>query len=193
MTLYAIIGVLLVFAAFIVFRAMFEFVCFCFKMVSLGHRLKKLDGDDIKVEYVQKFSKIAFGEKGKTNFLVKTKGKTYDVTVLAFPVVRGRWNIEKAEDRYYAEVRVYNNMFFLVYNNTGTEPQHAKDYRRETRITRKRLYLSAEKGECEKILLVYPQPKALTYADFKFHYVSSGDKVFGYTVLYDDDFFEMFK
>ena len=191
MGLYAIIVVLLIFAAFIVLRAVFEFVRFCFKMVSLERRLKKLNRGDVRVEYVRKFSKIAFGEKGKTNFLVKTENKTYDVTVLAFPTIRGRWNLERVADRYYAEVRAYNNLFFNVYNNSGTEPDHSKDYKRETRIARKRLYISPEKGEGEKILLVYPKPKALTYTDHKFGYINSGDVVFGYKVLFDDDFFKM--
>ena len=191
MALYAIIWVLIIFATYIVCRAVYERVRFFFKLLSLRRRLKKLDRNGMEVEYLQKFSKIAFGDKGRTNFTVKTKDKIYRVTVLAFAVTRGRWNIEKAEDRYYAEVRAYNNMFYRVHNNSGTEPEHSKDYRRETRITRKRLYLSEEKTEGEKILLVYPKPKALTYADYKFHYASSGDKIFGYTALYEDDFFEM--
>lgn len=193
MGLYAIIYVLIIFAEFIVLRAVFEFIRFCFKMLSLNRRLKKLNRGGTRVEYARKFLKIAFGEKGKTDFLVKTEGKTYDVTVLAFPVIRGRWNIEKAGDRYYAEVRVYNNLFFDVYNNSGTEPEHAKDYKRETRISRRRLQLSDEKGEGEKILLVYPKPKLLTYTDFKLGYINSGDIVFGYKVMYDSDFFALFK
>jgi len=193
MLIYLIAVVLIIFAVFVVLRAVFELVRFCFKMVSLSRRLKKLNSGDVTVEYVRAFSKIAFGEKGKTNFLVKTKGKTYNVTVLAFPVVRGRWNIEKAENRYYAEVRVYNNMFYNVYNNSGTEPEFSKDYRRETRIARKRLYLSPEKTEEEKILFVYPKPKALTYTDFKLEHINSGNTVFGYKVLFETDFFAMFE
>lgn len=193
MGLYALIIVLYIFAAFIVLRAVFEFISFCFKMIALSRKLKKLNRGDTSVEYVRSFSKIAFGEKGKPNFLVKTKDKTYEVTALSFPVVRGRWNIEKAEGRYYAEVRVYNKWFFNVYNNSGTEPEHSKEYRRETRITRKRFYINPDKGQAEKILLVYPKPKALTYTDYKYEYVYSGNEVFGYKVLYDEDFFDMFK
>ncbi|MBE6678417.1 MAG: hypothetical protein E7597_06460 [Ruminococcaceae bacterium] len=189
----AIVTVLIIFGGFIVLRAMFNYIRFCFKLLSLSRQLKKLNGGDIRVEYVRKFSAIAFGEKGKPNFFVKTKEKSYEVAVLAFPVVRGRWNIEKAEDRYFAEVRAYNNMFFNVYYNSGTEPEHSKDYRRETRVARKRLYINPEKGEGEKILLIYPKPKALTYTDFKLGYINSGDSLFGYKVLYDEDFFALFK
>lgn len=193
MLIYLIAVVLIIFAVFIIVRAVFEFVRFCFKMLSLSRRLKKLNSGDVTVEYVRKFSKIAFGEKGKTNFIVKTKDKTYTVTVLAFPTIRGRWNIEKVKDRYYAEARVYNNMFYNVYNNSGTEPEFSKDYRRETRIARKRFYISAEKTEEEKLLLVYPKPKALTYTDFKLEHINSGDTVFGYKVLFEDDFFKAFE
>lgn len=193
MGLYAIVYVLLIFAVFIVLRAVFNYIRFCFKLISLSRRLKSLGNGDVKLEYVRKFSEIAFGEKGKSDFKVKARGKTYAVAVLAFPVTRGRWNIEKTNGRYFAEVRAYNNMFYNVYNNSGTEPEHSKDYRRERRVARKRLYLSDEKSEGEKILLVYPRPKALTYTENRLSYINSGDSVFGYKVMYDEDFFGSFK
>ena len=125
--------------------------------------------------------------------MVKTKDKTYSVAVLSFAVTRARWNIEKSGERYYVEERVYNSLFYNVYNNSGTEPEHSKDYKRETRIARKRLYISDEKTEDEKILLVYPKPKALTFTYPRFDYINSGDNVFGYKVLFEDDFFEKIK
>ena len=117
--------------------------------------------------------------------------KNYEVSILSFISTHSRWNIEKTRTRYLFEVRKYNKILYNVYNNSGTEPELSKEYRRETRLYRKELYVSPISEAYEKqIWLVFPKPRLLTYTDTGWEYLIAGSVVGGHEIMYAKDFFE---
>ena len=74
MGMYEVLVALTALVVFFLICAVINYICYCFKLVSLSRKLKKLGGD-IKIEYVRKFSEIVFGDKGKTNFWLRQKIK----------------------------------------------------------------------------------------------------------------------
>lgn len=141
---------------------------------------------------VPSFSALAFGRRCDVRFTVTVEGKEREVRVLTFISNHSRWNIEKTRQHYYLEVRRYNNIFYDGYYNTGPEPEHSKDYRRESRMYRGLTALAEGDGEGEKkILLVHPRPNLLTYASTNLAYLRAGDCVAGYEILYEEDFFAL--
>ena len=70
---------------------------------------------------------------------------------------------------------------------------HRDFYSRESKFCRVILQIAPEPfSDGEKIFLVYPKPKMLTYTDTHLEEIVSGDNVFGHKVLFDDDFFALF-
>lgn len=98
-------------------------------------------------------------------------------------------SVAKAVNHYYIEVRKYNNIFYNNYKNSGTEPYHSFDYRRESRFCRCVLNWNDnnDNGQAKKILLAYPTPKSLTYTDHRFNILTSGSVVNGYEINFLDD------
>jgi len=147
----------------------------------------------VSVKYTRPFYNVLFGKKGKTNLVVCTKQEKIAVSIISFLSARGRWNIEKTRsDRFFIEARMNSKMFYNLYVNTGTEPDHSKDYRRERRFQRCKLHLlQPEEMEYDKyILLMFPRPKLLTYTETRLDYLNSGSTIRGYTIMYAQDFFE---
>lgn len=162
--------------------AVYKLLWYTVKMLVL--RVKLGRG---KVRFHRSFLMAVFGKKGKADFTVSTRKEDYVVSVISYVSTHGRWHIERAGDCFYAESRRHSNVFYSVYNHSG-EPEHSKLYRRETRIQRNRLHLSEEHGKYEKrVLLFYPKPKLLTYADTSFDYLGSGSLVNGYEVWFEKD------
>ena len=86
------------------------------------------------------------------------------------------------------EARRRNDIFYRVEKNSGTEPEFARDYRRESRFQRSELHLSTEKSDSEKrILLIYPCPLSLTYTDSNIHHLTPGDRIEDYEIMYADE------
>ncbi len=172
---------------------MYKLAWYTVKMLALKRTIKGLNSDETKVIYRQKFKEIVFGKSGTVNFEVITPTERFEVSVLSFISVKGRWNIEKTRNHYYAEARHYNKWFYNMQPNSNL-PEQGFDYRRESRFQRKELFLESMKEEnVRRILMVYPKPKMLTYTNLKCEYLNSGDKIDGYEVIYAEDFFEMFK
>lgn len=189
--MYYVLLALAAFACLVGVYAIGKTIWYAAKMFALRRKLNRLKANGVSVEFKRPFYKMIFGKKGETDFIVSGKREIYAVSVISFVSTRGRWNLEKARNHYYVEARRYNRIFFNLYNNTGTEPEHSKDYRRETRFMRCRLYLSPEQESREKrVLLMYPRPKLLTYTDTRLEYIGAGDSVFGYQILYAENLFE---
>lgn len=189
--MYYILLALAVFFCLFGLYAVGKCIWYAAKMLSLRRKLNKLKSNGMPVEFKRPFYKMIFGKKGETDFVVSGKRERYAVSVISFVSTRGRWNFEKARNHCYVEARRYNRIFFNTYNNTGTEPEHSKDYRRETRFIRSRLYLPPEEEGSEKrVFLIYPRPKLLTYTDTRLEYIGAGDSVFGYQIMYAENFFE---
>lgn len=192
--MFYVLLALAVFAVLLAFYALCKVIWYTVKMVVLRFKLGKLKSKGLALEFKRPFYKMIFGKKGETDFIVSNKRERYAVSVISFVSTRGRWNIEQAQDHPYIEVRRYNRIFYNLYQNSGTEPEHSKDYRRETRLIRSRLYVSPEEASGDnRVLLIHPRPRLLTYTDTRFRYLGSGDSVFGYQILYAPDLFEALK
>lgn len=192
--MFYVLLALAVFAGLLAFYALCKVIWYTVKMLVFRFKLGKLKSNGLALEFKRPFYKMIFGKKGETDFIVSDKRERYAVSVISFVSTRGRWNIEQAQDHPYIEVRRYNRIFYNLYENSGTEPEHSKDYRRETRLLRTRLYVSPEETSGEKrVLLIHPKPRLLTYTDTRFRYLGMGDSVFGYQILYAPDLFEALK
>lgn len=191
--MYIVLLALAVFIGLMLLYAIYNCIWYTVKLISLRTKIGKLTSGEVSVKFTRPFYKVIFGQKGKTNFAVFTKHEKIAVSIISFLSTRGRWNIEKTRnERFYIEARMYNKIFFNNYVNTGTEPEHSKDYRRESRFQRCRLYLPlTEETGCDKhILLMFPRPKLLTYTDTRLEYLNSGDTLCDYTIMYADDLFD---
>jgi hypothetical protein len=162
-------------------------------MLVFRCRLVKLKSREPSFSFKRPLLATVFGKKGEPNFTVSDGKENYCVSVISYVTTHGRWNIEKARNHYYVEARRYSKWFFNLDNNES-EPEHSKDYRRETKFSRSILHITPEEETTDKrILLIYPRPRLLTYTQTRLEYISSGDVVLGYTVMYADDFFQLFK
>lgn len=162
------------------------------KLITLKSLLKDYSTGSIKITFVRKLHNIAFGPRGGTDFLIETPKKKYAVSVISFLLDTGRWNIEKTRHSYYVEARRRNDIFYRVEKNSGTEPEFARDYRRESRFQRSELHLSTQKSDSEKrILLIYPHPLSLTYTDSQIHYLNPGDRIEDYEIMYADELLDL--
>lgn len=191
MLFWGIMYVALIAAVLFVLYSIYKVIWYIVKILVLFGKVSKLARGGVTVQWLRHPLKIIFGQKGVPNFTVGMSGKNYEVSVLSFISTHSRWNIEKTRTRYLFEVRKYNKILYNVYNNSGTEPELSKEYRRETRLYRKELYVSPISEAYEKqIWLVFPKPRLLTYTDTGWEYLIAGSVVGGHEIMYAKDFFE---
>ena len=191
MLFWGIMYVALIAAVLFVLYSIYKVIWYIVKILVLFGKVSKLARGGATVQWLRHPLKIIFGQKGVPNFTVGMSGKNYEVSVLSFISTHSRWNIEKTRTRYLFEVRKYNKILYNVYNNSGTEPELSKEYRRETRLYRKELYVSPISEAYEKqIWLVFPKPRLLTYTDTGWEYLIAGSVVGGHEIMYAKDFFE---
>lgn len=191
MLFWGIMYVALIAAVLFVLYSIYKVIWYIVKILVLFGKVSKLARGGVTVQWLRHPLKIIFGQKGVPIFTVGMSGKNYEVSVLSFISTHSRWNIEKTRTRYLFEVRKYNKILYNVYNNSGTEPELSKEYRRETRLYRKELYVSPISEAYEKqIWLVFPKPRLLTYTDTGWEYLIVGSVVGGHEIMYAKDFFE---
>lgn len=193
MLFWGIMYVALIAAVLFVLYSIYKVIWYIVKILVLFGKVSKLARGGVTVQWLRHPLKIIFGQKGVPIFTVGMSGKNYEVSVLSFISTHSRWNIEKTRTRYLFEVRKYNKILYNVYNNSGTEPELSKEYRRETRLYRKELYVSPISEAYEKqIWLVFPKPRLLTYTDTGWEYLIAGSVVGGHEIMYAKDFFELY-
>ena len=191
MLFWGIMYVALIAAVLFVLYSIYKVIWYIVKILVLFGKVSKLARGGVTVQWLRHPLKIIFGQKGVPIFTVGMSGKNYEVSVLSFISTHSRWNIEKTRTRYLFEVRKYNKILYNVYNNSGTEPELSKEYRRETRLYRKELYVSPISEAYEKqIWLVFPKPRLLTYTDTGWEYLIAGSVVGGHEIMCAKDFFE---
>lgn len=191
MLFWGIMYVALIAAVLFVLYSIYKVSWYIVKILVLFGKVSKLARGGVTVQWLRHPLKIIFGQKGVPIFTVGMSGKNYEVSVLSFISTHSRWNIEKTRTRYLFEVRKYNKTLYNVYNNSGTEPELSKEYRRETRLYRKELYVSPISEAYDKQMwLVYPKPRLLTYTDTNWEYLIAGNIVGGHEIMYAKDFFE---
>ena len=182
-----------IYLAIMIIYAIYKVIWYTVKMLSFKHKINKINTDTVSARFHRDFLHIIFGKKGYVDFVVTTKNEKYAVSVISFISTHSRWNIEKTRSTYYVEARRRNSIFYRLDNNSHS-PEHAKQYRRESRFARCELHLQPKNEEFDKqILLIYPKPKELTYTDVRFDYLSTGSKVGDHEIMHADDFFELFK
>lgn len=179
------------------FLALLLALVFCFlkkvcwyvvKLTALKSMLKDFNGANIEITFLRNLFAVLFGKKGEVDFTVKTKKERYTVSIISFLFTDCRWNIEKTRHNYYIEARYKDKFFYRVENNSGTEPEFAREYRREVRIQRRQLHLSSQREPSEKkILLIYPRPLTLTYASTSLQHLNAGDRIEDYEIMYADE------
>lgn len=194
MLFWGIMYVALIAAVLFVLYSIYKVIWYSVKVLVLFGKVSKLARVGATVQWLRHPLKILFGQNGVPDFTVGMAGKTYEVSVLSFISTHSRWNIEKARTRYLFEVRKYNKILYNVYNNSGTEPELSKEYRRETRLYRKEIYVSPISEAYDKqIWLVFPKPRLLTYTDTGWEYLIAGSVVGGHEIMYAKDFFGFFQ
>ena len=175
----------------LILYSIYKVVWYTVKMLSLKKIIKTLNSENTTVTYKRNFINTIFGKKGVADFVVTTPTQKYEVSVISFISTHSRWNIEKTRNNYYIEARRYNKMFYKV-DVHSEQPEHAIQYRRESRFQRCQLFLNPQKEEgVKKILLIYPPPKQITYTATQYEYLNTGSLVCGYEIMHADDFFEL--
>lgn len=188
-------GILLVWYAIILLLALgllyflYKVLWYSVKMLSFRRKLKKLSRMGYRIERKRGFLGMLFGKKGVLSFQIEIREKMYDVHLISFPSVHGRWNIEWSEQGCFVEARRRHRFFYNQYNNSSDEPEFSREFRKESRVRRCVLHLPQKEVDPSegKLLLVYPSPTLFTYTEKSFEYLKSGSVVHGYTVVFWED------
>ena len=174
-------GILLLIVIEIVYGTVKLFYYLC-KLHVLLRFFKRLKKSGVGITRHRPLKKTCFGEKGQADYTLEVNGKRYEISILTFPSTRGRWNFEKSADGYFIECRRRRILFYKKRNHSGI-PEHALDYRNETRLSKKPLTLPEASDGCEQILLLYPWPHEVTHTDAAYTLLSPGDKVAGRVLM----------
>ncbi len=174
-----IVGVIAI--ALTVIYALYRVVWYTFLMLRLRVYLGKWN-----VKLVRPFRRILFGYKGEFNFVLRTKKERYSVAVVSYMAKRWRLNIEKKDSEYFINMR-RKRFFSKEYYYNSAEPDHSVQYRSEKSVVYSRLRLEEPSDGTTPILLFYPKPRELTYADHDMKILCSGDKIGSHTVMFWDD------
>lgn len=176
----------LLFSIILVFL-LYKFIWYIVKLSALTSMLKDFNQGNIKITFLKPILSVK-RKQGETNFVIQTPTQIFNVSVISFFSANSRWNIEKTKLGYYVESRYKDKLFYRTENNSGTEPEFAREYRRETRIQRAELHLSPENKSGEKnVLLIYPRPKLITYTDHQVNYIKAGDRIENYEIMFADE------
>jgi len=126
---------------------------------------------------------IIFGERGKVDYVITCQNKRYVISVVSFISTHGRWNVEKTRTRYYIESRRSSKIFYNRYVNSSA-PDHVAEYKRELRLSRREFHVPCTDATFdERIFLLYPYPKRITYTDAQYHELYVGDNIEGHTIM----------
>lgn len=177
------------------FYTCYKFLWYLIKIASFRKSLKKLQQMGYRIEKKRSTTSMFWGKKGLLDFCIEIDGEKYEAYLLSFLSTHGRWNIERGENHYYAEARRYNRVFYNAYNNSSDEPDFSREFRRESGFCRCVFHLpemDVSKDQ-NKLILVYPTPRLLTYTEKKFEYLKSGSVFHGYKVVYFDDLWAFLK
>ena len=138
------------------------------------------------VEFITPFYSTIFGRKGKTNFIVHSSKGDFAVSVISYITNHSRLNIEKKQKNYLIDVRRKKFIFSEFYYKSG-EPDLSILHRSETSLIKSEMVLEDPGPNMSSVLLFYPKPKDLTYAEREMNYLYSGDKIGNHIVMFLDD------
>lgn len=187
--------VLLVLFSIYFFYLSYKAIWYLVKIVCLVINLKKLAKQGYHIEKKRSILSMFFGKKGLCDFVITVGDQKYQIHLVSFISTHGRWNIERGNTCYFIEARRYNRVFYNAYNNSSDEPEFSREFRRESSFQKSVFYLPRldVSPEENRIVLIYPIPRLLTYTEKKIDYLKSGSVFHGYTVLYWQDFLNHLK
>lgn len=175
--------VLLLWVCSLIVYACYKALWYVIKMLLLMRHIKKIAQGGAQIEKRRSFFAIIFGERGKVDYVITRQNKRYAVSVVSFISTHGRWNVEKTRTRYYIESRRSSKIFYNRYVNSSA-PDHVAEYKRELRLSRREFYVPCTDATFdERIFLLYPYPKRITYTDAQYHELYVGDKIEGHTIM----------
>lgn len=193
MVIQIVIYLLILLAWILYFYAVYKVIWYIVKMFSFRSKMRKLGREEgIVVEELRGLKGILFGTKGEADYYVTVKGKRFEVSVISFISVHGRWSFEKTRTGHLIEARRPPEFFYSKKRHLSVADS-VHERKNELRLSRKALVLTPEEEEyAMQILLVYPTPMRITYADHKYTEIHSGDTVAGHTVMNMRDFLNLF-
>ncbi len=175
--------ILLFYACVIVLYSLYKVIWYTVKILSLPAKMRGLRADGVRVERIRRLTDVVFGRKGDPDYYVTVGDKRFEVCVLSFISIHGRWIFEMRTARYCIEARRLRDLIYSVKKHKGMGGS-AYEYKNEFRISRKDLYLTPTEEEyAGQILLLYPAPKRIVCVDHRYRELSSGDTVYGHTVM----------
>ncbi len=183
---------ILLFYAWVIFLySIYKVIWYTVKMLAFGAMMKSLGKDRVRVERLRNLFDIVFGSKGDPDYYVTVGDKRYEVSVLSFISIHGRWIIENRTSGMHIEARRVRDLIYSEkkHRSVAGSPH---EYKQEFRISRKELSLTpVEEEYAMQILLVYPTPKRITCVDHQYREIRSGDLVEGHTVMNVHDFSDL--
>ncbi len=165
----------------LVLYILYKLVWYAVVMIKLRIVLNRSD-----VEFVKPFYKVIFGRKGQRNFVIHSNDSDFVVSVISYITNHSRLNIEKIEQKYFIDVRRKNYLFNEFYRKSG-EPELSVLHRSETSLMKSELLLEESGSDASSVLLFYPKPKDLTYADKEMKYLYSWDKIGDHSIIFIED------
>lgn len=178
----------IVVALYTVYKAIWYLI----KLIRLRKHFDWLTQNGAKIIKYPKLSDLLFGNPGESKVLIEKGDAKYEFNVVSFISTRSRWNIEKARNNYYFEVRREAK---LIPGKAKKHSVSSHDYQKDIRMKKCILNVFDKKSnsEAKSFLLIYPSPKVLTYTDTAFKKLKSGDIVEGYEIIFIDDLKELFE
>ncbi len=183
--------ILLFYALVLFLYGVYKVIWYTVIMLSFPARMKCLGKGGVRVERLRRLTDILFGRKGDPDYYVTVGDKRYEVSVLSFISIHGRWIFEMRTARYRIEARRLRDLIYSEKKHRGMGGS-TYEYKNEFRISRKDLFLTPTEEEyAGQILLLYPMPKRIVCVDHQYRELTSGDTVYGHTVMSLRDFAEL--
>lgn len=189
MVIQIVMDLLILLAWILYFYAVYKVIWYIVKMFSFRAKMRKLGKEEgIRVEELRGLRGILLGTKGEADYYVTVKGIRYEVSVISFISVHGRWSFEKTRIGHLIEVRRPPEFFYSKKRHLSVADS-VHERKNELRLSRKALVLTPKEDEyAMQILLVYPAPMRITYADHQYTEIHSGDTVTNHVIMNIQDF-----
>ena len=150
---------LLLFYSLVLFLyGVFKVIWYTVVMLSLPVKMNCLKKNGARVERLRSLWAMVFGRKGDPAYYVTVGAKRYEVTVLSFISIHGRWIFEMRTSKFRIEARRLRSHFYSEKKHRGMGGSDI-EYKNEFRISRKELFLTPiEEEYAGQLLLLYPAP-----------------------------------
>ena len=104
---------ILLFYAWVIFLySIYKVIWYTVKMLAFGAMMKSLGKDHVRVERLRNLFDIVFGSKGDPDYYVTIGDKRYEVSVLSFISIHGRWIIENRTSGMHIEARRVRDLIY---------------------------------------------------------------------------------